>query len=717
MPGEYYLDGGLVAGWARDTSINRPLWVELLVDNEPVDLTLANLKEPDGCGFSMRVPPVMLEAGAEILVRIANSNEYLPFGSQSPPNFSRGIIGEIFLDRGLTVSGWAADSLDPEKILNISAWADGSRLAQTTAASRCFKPKEADGHSFVLHLPLALADGKKRSIRITDDTGRQLPGSPLKVCLIPQNSGDWLESCSEVATPARMLTANLLRNFEKRWPGVASPDDLPLWQKTFPLPKPQRQPKISLSAPYTQASTFKAMCNGQKAIEIKPQAFESGNAEFLLLMNPADTLHPEAMAHMLCAMRENSAELVYADGEDTNGHGLFRPSWDKWYFLDYDYAGPMLVSAKTAKQAQITAKDSLASMRLKLVLAAEAGGGIVHLPFILAKENGALPQTGRRHTLEMILHEHFPGATVEDSQNNSLSGLTPVHYPVVRFPRVTVIIPTRNRAEMLNRCLQSLFSTDWPDLEFIVVDNGSTEDSTLALLQTFSTRANCHVIHKPGEFNYADLNNAAASMATGELICLLNNDTEIQTRNWLCEMASLLLAPEANAGCVGAKLLWPQSLVQHGGVVVGTHQLAAHVGTQWLEDESGYMNSNQVTRQFSAVTAACLLTPRDLFLENGGFDNHAFPVAFNDVDYCMRIRQQKKRIFWTPHARLLHHESASRGKDESPAAKARAEREMRMFRNRWGDFQDPFYNPNLPLSFVTAPYYGLAVPPRARNAR
>lgn len=270
---------------------------------------------------------------------------------------------------------------------------------------------------------------------------------------------------------------------------------------------------------------------------------------------------------------------------------------------------------------------------------------------------------------------------------------------------------------MLARCLDSLKKTDWPDLEIIIIDNGSVEDDALAVLKQAQAQANICVLRRPGVFNYAELNNDAARLATGEYLCFLNNDTEVVQPQWLMEMAALLAMAGADGGCVGAKLLWPNGLVQHGGVIVGIHQLAAHVGNQWLEDEPGYMNRNLFTQRYSAVTAACMLTPARLFLENGGFDGRRFPIAFNDVDYCMRLGRQGKKIFWTPHAVLKHHESASRGEDKYGAARARAEREKLCFRTAWGHFEDPFYNPNLSLSAVVEPFTGLAMPPRAREPR
>ncbi len=218
-----------------------------------------------------------------------------------------------------------------------------------------------------------------------------------------------------------------------------------------------------------------------------------------------------------------------------------------------------------------------------------------------------------------------------------------------------------------------------------------------------------------GQFNYAAMNNQAAREAKGEMLCFLNNDTEAITPDWLMEMVSLLQQP--GVGCVGAKLLWPTGVVQHGGVVVGIHQLAGHVGNSWTEEMPGYHNRNQLVQQWSVVTAACMLTIRSIFIDMGGFDPVRFPVTFNDVDYCLRLKGHGKKILWTPWARLTHHESASRGNDTTPARKARLAVEMNNFSSKWGWYDDPFYNPNLSLSALVQPFEGLALPPRNRKVR
>jgi O-antigen biosynthesis protein len=196
-------------------------------------------------------------------------------------------------------------------------------------------------------------------------------------------------------------------------------------------------------------------------------------------------------------------------------------------------------------------------------------------------------------------------------------------------------------------------------------------------------------------FNYSAINNMAVAAAGGDIICLLNNDTEVIGGDWLEEMVGQLLQPGVDV--VGAKLLYDNGMVQHAGDLVGVGGIANHAFA-WLQgDEPGYCMRAVVAQEYSAVTAACLVTWRKRFNDLGGLDARHLPVAFNDVDYCLRVREAGGRVVWTPHAVLLHHESVSRGLDQSRAQKRRARGEAAWMRRRWKAAlqRDPFYNPNL----------------------
>ncbi len=263
-------------------------------------------------------------------------------------------------------------------------------------------------------------------------------------------------------------------------------------------------------------------------------------------------------------------------------------------------------------------------------------------------------------------------------------------------PLVSIIVPTRNRLEHLRPCVESLLGkTTYREFELVVVDNQSGDPATLTYLEAIARREPVRVLGYAHPFNFSAINNFAARKARGEFVCLLNNDTEVISEDWLEEMVSRLLQPRV--GAVGAKLYFPDGRVQHGGDTVGPGGCANHLHHLLPEDGLGYLHRAVLAQDLSAVTGACLMTRRALYLSLGGLNETDLPVAFNDVDYCLRLREAGWRVVWTPYATLYHHESVSRGRDESPEKRARAEKEVAYMIRRWGHVMrhDPFYNPNL----------------------
>lgn len=275
-------------------------------------------------------------------------------------------------------------------------------------------------------------------------------------------------------------------------------------------------------------------------------------------------------------------------------------------------------------------------------------------------------------------------------------------------PLVSIIIPTKDRADLLEMCLNSLEAkTSYTNYEVIIVDNGSVEPATQALFDRLQA-PRFKVVRDDSPFNYAALNNSAARLARGELFCLMNNDIEILTPDWLEEMVSF--ACREDVGCVGARLWYPDGRLQHGGVVVGVGGIAGHSHKYLPKGQAGYFARAVLHQSFSAVTAACLLVRRSVFEQMGGLDEQLV-VAFNDVDFCLRVQAAGYRNVWTPYAEMNHHESASRGEENSPEKIARFKREIDYMTARWGDglLNDPTYSPNLTLDGEDFSY---AWPPR-----
>ncbi|TDH60557.1 glycosyltransferase family 2 protein, partial [Dankookia rubra] len=286
-----------------------------------------------------------------------------------------------------------------------------------------------------------------------------------------------------------------------------------------------------------------------------------------------------------------------------------------------------------------------------------------------------------------------------------------VHWPLPGPPPLaSVIVPTRDHPDLLARCAEGVLQdTAYAPLELLVIDNGSTEPATHALLGRLRQDPRVRVLDAPGPFNYAALNNRAVAAARGEVLVLLNNDVAVIEPGWLGEMVAHALRP--GIGAVGARLLYADGRVQHGGVVLGVGGVASHYHPFAGREDPGYHGALRLVRRVAAVTAACLAMRRTVFEAVGGLDAEHLAVAFNDVDLCLRIRAAGHAIVWTPHAELYHLESVSRGFDGAPQNRERFAREVAYMRGRWGPAldADPYYSPNFSLQDAG---FNLAFPPR-----
>jgi O-antigen biosynthesis protein len=262
------------------------------------------------------------------------------------------------------------------------------------------------------------------------------------------------------------------------------------------------------------------------------------------------------------------------------------------------------------------------------------------------------------------------------------------------LPSVSVIVPTRNRVALLRTCLDGLAATDYPNMDVIVVDNDSDDAETLAYLAALDT-ARYRVERIAGPFNFSTLNNRAAAIASGTLLCLLNNDIEVIASDWLEILARQ--AMRRDVGAVGARLLYPNGRIQHAGVVLGVGGGAGHAHRMLDPEEEGYFRRHALPQFVSAVTAACLVVQAERFAAVGGLDEVKFPVSFNDVDLCMRLNARGWKSLYEPRATLVHHESVSRGFDRDEVGAERLAREIAALRATWGteSATDPFHHPEL----------------------
>ena len=257
-----------------------------------------------------------------------------------------------------------------------------------------------------------------------------------------------------------------------------------------------------------------------------------------------------------------------------------------------------------------------------------------------------------------------------------------------------MIVPTRNRVDLLRTCLEGVIRTQYPEIEIIVVDNDSDDPATLTYLAELDP-TKVRVLRHPGPFNYSTINNRAAASTQGKLLCLLNNDIEVIHPDWLAIMATQALRDEV--GAVGAQLLYPDGRVQHAGVVLGVGNAAGHAHRFIRPDAEGYFRRHALPQFASAVTGACLVVSRNKFDSVGGLDERNFAVAYNDVDLCLRLNQRGWQSLYEPRAVLIHHESVSRGNDRDPVGAARFAKELAALQRIWktDEIVDPYHHPQL----------------------
>jgi GT2 family glycosyltransferase len=308
------------------------------------------------------------------------------------------------------------------------------------------------------------------------------------------------------------------------------------------------------------------------------------------------------------------------------------------------------------------------------------------------------------------LNDHFGRSGVNAKAESVRCGYRVRYALPAILPLVSLIVPTRNGLELLQRSVESILTkTLYKKYELLIVDNGSDDPDTIEYLQSLADISRVRVIRDDGPFNYSALNNAAVKLAHGEIIGLINNDVEVISPGWLCEMVSHALRPEI--GAVGARLWYSDNTIQHAGVVLGIHGIAGHVHRFLPREHAGYYGRASLIQSFSAVTAACLIVRKSVFEAVGGLNETELQVACNDVDFCLRLVEAGYRNIWTPYAELYHHESSTRGADDTPEKRARSARENEYMKARWGDFlgRDPAYSPNLSLENED---FNLAWPPR-----
>jgi O-antigen biosynthesis protein len=444
---------------------------------------------------------------------------------------------------------------------------------------------------------------------------------------------------------------------------------------------------------------------------------------------PDDTMLSESALYELAVEIEQhpDSDLLYTDEDclDASGRRFwpsFKTGWDPDLALGRDAIGRIVVYRRSVldqiEGLRPFADDAdLALYDLSLRLAfATSPARIRHVPVVGCHRLANVPPgwhaAGAREIVGHLLLEQGLGARVMPAP------LAPMWNRLVRElpeppPLVSIIVPTRDRAELLARCTDAVLSrTDYPNIELLIVDNDSQEPAAVRLLARLSGDPRVRIVPYSGRFNYAAQNNRAARVARGDILLLLNNDTDVIHSDWLREMVSHAVRPDV--GAVGAKLLYADERVQHAGIVLGPGRAVVHQLRLADRLDVGPAGELALTRTVSAVTGACLALRRSVFFEIGGL-NEELRVAFNDIDLCLRLGDHGYRVVWTPFAELYHLECASRGYDDSPEKRALASDELTYFCRFWNSLldTDPFHNPNVVYGWENTI---LSTPPRRTRA-
>ena len=449
-------------------------------------------------------------------------------------------------------------------------------------------------------------------------------------------------------------------------------------------------------------------------------ALELATGEYIALLDHDDLLAPHALASVVELLNLHpEADFIYSDEDKVNAQNIhsdpyFKPDWCPDTFLSRMYTCHLGIYRRTLVEEVGNFRPGFeGSQDYDLVLrVTEKTEQIYHLADVLyhwrihSQSTAAFADAktyafdaGQKAIAAALTRRGEPGRVIPKSQ---FPGVYTVRYKIEEYKLVSIIIPTKDLADTLDTCLKSIFSqTTYPNFEVVVIDNGSTEAKTVECVEYWRAlepeRFRCYAYDIP--FNYSQINNYAVSKAQGDYLLFLNNDTEVISPDWIEAMVEQ--TQRESIGAVGGLLLYPDDTIQHAGVIMGLFDLAGHGHQNFEASEPGYISQIVSTNNYSAVTAACLMCRRDVFTEVGGFETK-LAIAFNDIDFCLKLLEQGYHNIYLPHVVLYHYESKSRGYEDSPEKQARFAGEVAYMQSKWHDIcdRDPCYNPNLTRDHV-----------------
>lgn len=444
-------------------------------------------------------------------------------------------------------------------------------------------------------------------------------------------------------------------------------------------------------------------------------ALEEATGEWIALLDHDDELHQHALFYVVKTINEKpNTQLIYSDEDkmDESGKRIdphFKSSWNLDLLYSQNYVSHIGVyRADIIKRIGGFRLGYEGSQDYDLLLRYSREidhTNIVHIPKVLyhwrmVEGSTALGSGEKSYTTEAgikALEDHFSAlgksVKVEEGKHDNIYK---VNWLLDSEPLVSLIIPTYNGHDITKQAIDSILEkSTYRNFEILLVDNNSNDPQSLAYFEDIDRHEQVRVLRYPHPFNYSAINNFAAKHANGEIIGLINNDVEVISPEWLAEMVSH--AQREDVGCVGAMLYYPNDTIQHAGVIIGIGGVGGHSHKHFKRGEHGYFSRLNIVQNLSAVTAACLVVRKSVFYEVNGLNETELTVAFNDVDFCLKVQAAGYRNVWTPYAELYHYESISRGAEDNPEKVARFNMEANYMRLTWNTDKvvDRYYNKNL----------------------
>ncbi|MEW6994812.1 glycosyltransferase [Colwelliaceae bacterium MEBiC 14330] len=444
----------------------------------------------------------------------------------------------------------------------------------------------------------------------------------------------------------------------------------------------------------------------------------AASGDYIALLDHDDLLHPDALNTVaLTLLTSPEANILYSDEDKINAQGQFeqghfKPKWNPDLLYSHNYVCHLGIYRKSLLNDiggfRLGVEGSQDyDLLLRAVKQCNAQG-IIHIPYILyhwriAQGSTALAAEEKSYTSDAglkALQNYFADHIGVSVETGLLDNTYKVNWPIPNNgPLVSIIIPTKNGQALVKQCIDSIYSlTDYKNFEILLVDNQSDEPQALEYFKQLEIEQKVTLLRYDSPFNYSAINNYAVKQVNGSIIVLMNNDIQVITANWLTEMVSHCL--RYDIGCVGAKLYYPNNTIQHAGVVTGIGGVAGHSHKYFPKEHPGYFKRLKITQNFSAVTAACLAVRKSVFDEVNGLNEQDLTIAFNDVDFCLKVQSKGYRNLWTPYAEMIHHESVSRGAEDNPEKIKRFNNEVNYMKSTWGQqlIDDPCYSPWLTLN-------------------